>query len=92
MWIYLSSLFRLAEAANLPFLWSDGMKSSSGLHLQKPGTVTGVRILLAASMSSNLGLQIAVCMWYQEFGTGFSSVEQGSKGEGQSQGTDHEVG
>lgn len=29
--------------------------------------------------SSDLGLQIAVCVWYLEFGTGFSSVEQGNK-------------
>lgn len=57
------------------------MKSSSGLHLQRPGTVTGVTILLTASVSSNLGLQIAVCLRYLEFGTGLSSVEQGNKGK-----------
>lgn len=37
--------------------------------------------MLTASVSSNLGLQIAVYLRYLEFGIGFSSVEQGNKGK-----------
>lgn len=63
LWIYLSSLFRLAEGCKSAFpmvWWHEVFQWVAST--KAPGTVTGVTILLTASVSRNLGLQIAVCV------------------------------